>query len=530
MTATAPPQTRRPLRPRPRPRRSPRLLQHLWGDRRRALAAALGVPLVAGVLVGMVMPRGPVTSAQALTVIVLGILVGFTAGLVLRSRWAMLLSPVVHVATFELVRLGAEGPTVDRIGFTGMALMALLLGRGVHGLLGLLPMVLAGAYGAALARRLTGQPEPDGTAARTFRYLRRVVTALASAGVLLLAVAVAWPASTPPITGPEGDPLPGSIAELTTVELGGVEQPILLRGHSIDAPVLLVLHGGPGGSSLGVTPVLLAELEEHFVVVGWDQPGAGTSYPLLEPTQDLTVERMLSDTLELTDHLRARFDEERIYVLGESWGSTLGALAVQERPDLFHAYVGAGQMVDQLETDLRLYRQALEFIEETGDPQMEAAIEAMGAPPYEQISGNALDLSAQVDRLAPSYTPPPAYQERGSGLGPMGVLAPEYGLIDKVNVLRGLFDSFAIFYPRVQGEIDLRVLAPELDVPVYVIEGDHEHPARYDLAVEWFDALDAPSKQLFTVDAAGHPVVFERFDETKRILTTIVLPETYPEN
>jgi hypothetical protein len=72
--------------------------------------------------------------------------------------------------------------------------------------------------------------------------------------------------------------------------------------------------------------------------------------------------------------------------------------------------------------------------------------------------------------LAPSYTPPPAYQERGSGLGPMGVLAPEYGLIDRVNVLRGLFDSFAIFYPRMQGEIDLRVLAPELDVPVYVIE------------------------------------------------------------
>jgi proline iminopeptidase len=530
MTATVPPQTRSLRRSQPHPSRSRRVLQLLWEDRRRALAAALGVPAVAGVLVGIVMPRGPVTAVQGLTVILLGILVGFAAGLVLRSRWAMLLAPVVHVAAFELVRLGAEGPTVDRVGFTGMAFMALILGRGVHGLLGLLPMVLAGAYGAALARRLTKQPEPDGTVARTVRYLRRGVTALASAGVLLLAVAVAWPASTPPITGSDGDPLSGSIAELTTVELGGVEQSILLRGHSVDAPVLLILHGGPGGSALGVAPVLFAELEEHFVVVSWDQPGAGTSYPLLEPTEDLTVERMLSDTLELTDHLRDRFDEQRIYVLGESWGSTLGTLAVRQRPELFHAYVGAGQMVDQLETDLRLYRQAVEFIAETGDPQMEAAIEAMGEPPYEQISGSALDLSAQVDRLAPSYAPPPAYQERGSGLGPMGVLAPEYGLIDKVNVLRGLFDSFAVFYPRIQGEVDLRVLAPELEVPVYVIEGEHEHPARYDLAVEWFDGLDAPSKQLFTVDAAGHPVVFERFDETQRILTTIVLSETYPEN
>lgn len=263
---------------------------------------------------------------------------------------------------------------------------------------------------------------------------------------------------------------------------------------------------------------------------GWDQPGAGKSYALLEPTRDMTVERMVSDTIELTDYLRERFDEERVYVLGESWGSTLGVLAVQQRPERFHAYIGVGQMVDQLETDMRLYRQALTYIEQTGDEAMEAAVIAMGEPPYERITGSALDLSAHVDKLAPPYTAPPAYLERGGGVGPMGVLAPEYALMDRVNGLRGLFDSFAGFYPRVQGEVDLRVIAPALDVPVYVIEGAHEHPARSDLAVEWLDALDAPSKQLFTVDSAGHPVVFERFDETQPILTTIVLPETYPQN
>lgn len=367
---------------------------------------------------------------------------------------------------------------MDRIGLSGMAFMALILGRGVHGLLGLLPMVLGGAYGAALARRLTSEAAPDRTGARAARYVRRGVAALASAGVVVLAVAVAWPPSTPPILGADGHPLPGSIAELTTVELGGVDQAVLLRGRSMDNPVLLVLHGGPGGSALGVAPVLLAELEEDFVVVGWDQPGAGKSYPLLEPTRDITVERMLADTIELTDYLRERFDEERIYVLGESWGSTLGVLAVRQHPERFHAYIGAGQMVDQLETDLRLYRQALTYIEDTGDTEMEEAIIAMGEPPYDRISGSALDLSAQIDKLGTPYTAPAAYRERGAGMGAMGVLSPEYGLIDKVNVFRGLFDSFAVFYPRVQGEVDLRVVAPAREVPVYVIEGEHEHPAR----------------------------------------------------
>lgn len=503
-------------------------LSWLWHDRWRALTIALGVPSVAGLLVALAMPRGPVTATQALTVVAVGAVVGVTSGLVMRSRWAMLLAPVLHVIVFEVARLGAEGPTVDGVGFSGMALMALILGRGVHGLFGLLPMVVGGAYGAALGRRLTARTDTGETAHRASLYVRRAVAGLGVLAVLVLATAAAWPASTPAILGPDGGPEPASIAELTTVELGGVDQAVLLRGRNVANPVLLVLHGGPGGSALGITPTLFRELEEDFIVVSWDQPGAGRSYPLLEPTSELTVERLVADTIELTDHLRERFDEERIYVLGESWGSTLGVLAVREHPERFHAYVGAAQMVDQLDTDLRIYHQALAHIEETGDPAMEQAIASMGEPPYEHISGSALDLSAQIDKLAPAYTPPAAYQARGAELGPMGVFASEYGFIDKVNVFRGLFDSFAVLYPRVQGEVDLRELAPALDVPVYLIEGEHEHPARLEPALEWFHALDAPSKQLFTVDSAGHPAVFERFDETRRILTSHVLPETYP--
>jgi pimeloyl-ACP methyl ester carboxylesterase len=509
-----------------------RRLRRPWtlggGDRRLAVAVAVGTPAATGALVALVMPRGPITALHALAVVLLGVLVGVVAGVTLRSRWAMLLAPVVHVAVFELGRIGAEGPTVDRIGLSGMALLALVLGRGVHGLLGLVPMVLGAAYGAGLARRSRAAPGANGALRRAGRYAGRGVAALTTVAMVALAVAVAWPAATPPILGADGNPLPGSIAELTRVELGGVEQAVLLRGQSVDNPVLLQLHGGPGGANLGSVRAMLGDLEEDFVVVGWDQAGAGKSYGALEPTSALTVDRMVDDTIELTNYLRERFDEERIYILGESWGSTLGVLAASRHPQLYHAFVGSGQMVDQLETDLRLYQQALEHIERTGDTAMEASITAVGEPPWDRITGNALDLAGHVERLGTPYTPPAAYAERGAPLGPVSVRASEYSLIEKVNVVRGLFDTFAVLYPRVQGEIDLRVMAPQLDVPVYLIEGRYEHPARYDLAVEWFQLLDAPRRQLFTLDRAGHAVAFERFDETHRIMTTIVLPETYP--
>ena len=44
-----------------------------------------------------------------------------------------------------------------------------------------------------------------------------------------------------PIEGPDDQPLAVSVAELTTVELGGHEQSLMIRGVRDDAPVLLWL-------------------------------------------------------------------------------------------------------------------------------------------------------------------------------------------------------------------------------------------------------------------------------------------------
>ena len=95
----------------------------------------------------------------------------------------------------------------------------------------------------------------------------------------------------------------------------------------------------------------LSALEKHFTVVTWDQRGSGTSYAELDLTETVSLDGYVSDTIELTNYLRDRVDKDDIYLLGQSWGTTLGVLAVQERPDLYRAFVGAVQMVSQLATD-----------------------------------------------------------------------------------------------------------------------------------------------------------------------------------
>lgn len=76
----------------------------------------------------------------------------------------------------------------------------------------------------------------------------------------------------------------------------------------------------------------------------------GKSYPALDPATTVTLDGSIDDTIAVTDHLRDRFGQERIFLLGQSWGTTLGVLAVQEHPEVYEAFIGVGQMVSPLET------------------------------------------------------------------------------------------------------------------------------------------------------------------------------------
>lgn len=487
-----------------------------WG---LGTAVALSSVVLTGCVSAWLIPNGPITTTHVWLVMLASLVTGLVAGWGLRSPWAMLLAPLVYVLCFELVRPSGVVPTTGALRLdNSYGILALLVGRGFHGLVALLPLMLGAGLGVFFTRSSSDH------------------TWLKAAPLVILAVLVAglaiWngiPAHTPPIVGADGQPVPGSIAELTAVSLGGQEQTIMIRAHSADRPVLLYLSGGPGQSDLPYSRVLLEDFTQDFVVVSWDQRGTGKSYPALHPTSAVTLEQAVADTIELTNYLRQRFAEEKIYLLGESWGTTLGVLAVQQRPDLYYAWIGSGQMVSQRETDRQLYRDVLALAERTSNGELTAQMVAYGEPPYADTPYPNAVVMGYYPQLEQPYTPPQGYINRGTAahLGPWGIMGSEYSLVDKVNVLRGLIDMFSLMYPQLQG-IDFRQDVPKLEVPVYILDGAAELPARRDLALEWYDQLEAPQKQLYTFDNAGHSVAFEQFAALHQILTGTVLPDTYP--
>ena len=148
--------------------------------------------------------------------------------------------------------------------------------------------------------------------------------------------------STPKIKDENGKVMENSIAKLESVDLNTRSEWISIRGQNKKNPVLLFLAGGPGGSQMAAVRHELSELEKHFVVVVWDQPGSGKSYSV--GNENLTVNTYIEDGLALTEYLRNQFKQEKIYLVGESWGSTLAIFLASKSPDYYHAIIGTGQM------------------------------------------------------------------------------------------------------------------------------------------------------------------------------------------
>jgi len=217
-------------------RRSVRsVLPWFWSNRLAGFLVAAGLAAASALVAAWVTPRGPITASQALGSIAFALFVGMGSGLVTGSRWTMLLTPIVFIAVFESGRLSVAGPTVDGIQLGSIyGVLAFVLGRGLHGVLVLLPMALGARYGVEAASRLGRTRSPR-------LRLGWVPTGAVTVAVLALVIAIALPGTTAPIIAADDRPVAGSIAELRTVRIGGHDQTVMIRGRHADDPVILYL-------------------------------------------------------------------------------------------------------------------------------------------------------------------------------------------------------------------------------------------------------------------------------------------------
>jgi pimeloyl-ACP methyl ester carboxylesterase len=342
---------------------------------------------------------------------------------------------------------------------------------------------------------------------------------------IFLSVLLAWsPGKPKPFLDENGNLLAGSISEKIHVDINGVEQGMFIKSKDSSNPVLLFVHGGPGMPEYWLTQRYPTGLEDHFTVVWWEQRGAGLSYSPDIPAGTMTAEQFVSDTLEVTRYLRQRFGQEKIYLMAHSWGSYIGIQAVEREPQLFHSYIGIGQVSHQVQSEQIAYEYALEYYKQNGDADMVKKLEA--APPTMTVP-----LPANYEALRDAYM-------HGAGIGTTremdsvvtGIFLPswqfrEYTLGEKINLWRGKFHSrsreFSL-WDKVQ-VTDLTRQVTELEVPAYFLHGKYDYTCAYPLVKDYFEKLDAPVKGFYTFENSAHSPMFEEPEKVRQILLEDVL-------
>lgn len=299
------------------------------------------------------------------------------------------------------------------------------------------------------------------------------------------------------------------------VRLNGARQWVAIRGQDRNNPVLLYLHGGPGGTISGVSYSFQRPWEEYFTVVQWDQRGFGRSAIDGEKLRGtVTRAQLVDDTIALIEHLRRKFHQRRIILVGHSWGSLLGAEVARRRPDLLHAYVGFGQ-VTGWESNFVATRDAIGRIaQRRGDLALAAEVAAMGDPP----SGQDVEaLNAWMAKVQHPVLPlhGAIYNARGGGDIARWTLltalaSPDIGLGEIFGMLGGSDEWRAPLIRSAAGWDFRRTLGTHFMVPMIFVSGRYDLQAPTEAAVALSAEICSPYTEMVVIDDAAHYLVNEQ--------------------
>ena len=263
-------------------------------------------------------------------------------------------------------------------------------------------------------------------------------------------------------------------------------------------------------------------LEEHFIVVNWDQRGAGKSYSKKIATESLNTEQYISDCVELVKILMNRFKKKKIYIMGHSWGSVLGTYVVQRHPEFFYAYIGIGQVANMIQNEQISYKFVYDRAKETNNDKALKKLEEI--QPYDGKDFKKIKIQRKwLTKFKGSvYNFKSEWDMMKYGLG-----SPEYSLRDFIKFFKGSKFTIDAMLEQLT-EVDFFTEVPELKVPIYICQGRHDYQTPFELAERFFNQVKAPKKKFIWFENSAHSPIFEESEKFNSVLINEVLKDTYP--
>ena len=279
--------------------------------------------------------------------------------------------------------------------------------------------------------------------------------------------------------------------------INGIRQFARIKGKDVSKPLLLFLHGGPGGSLMQKFDNLSGKLQQHFVVVHWDQRETGETLRLNKTTQPLTLQLFYDDTHDLVDSLLKKFSKPKLYLIGYSWGSGLGFYIADKYPELLYAYLPVSPVIDGRRSD---------------SISLSMLKEEMGKKAREELS---------VVKI-PFQNGEQLYYHR------KWLLKHEGQQLLGITFRKTFVEAWAATWFDVwsrSNAVNLFQSLPVVKCPIYFFAGKNDYNTNCSITSEYFNIITSPKKDLFLFRDAGHGLPETHSDEFQNIIIKVILPQ-----
>ncbi|WP_017688988.1 alpha/beta hydrolase [Paenibacillus sp. PAMC 26794] len=319
--------------------------------------------------------------------------------------------------------------------------------------------------------------------------------------ILMVIVALIFPTWTPKIKGEN------SISMLEQVEINGTGHEVMIRGVDRTNPILIFVHGGPGCSEIPYVRKYQKELEQHFTVVHYDQRGSGKSYHFFENYSNLTTDILVDDLLALRNYVSKELGQEKVILIGHSFGTYIGMKAAAKAPTQFHAYIGIGQMANTLQSELESLEYTYEQAKQAGNAEDVKKLELIRSS-IEQ--GKELTPRILLQKYGGAARLIHENRDYISGF----LFNPEYNGLDMIRFYTGMFSSQDILLKEAFDQ-NLPDIVDHLEIPTYFVTGKYDYMTTANAARDYFDVLDAPIKDFIVFNESAH---YPQFEEKEKFV------------
>lgn len=101
------------------------------------------------------------------------------------------------------------------------------------------------------------------------------------------------------------------------------------------------------------------------------------------PLETLTIRNYIEDVHNIVTFLKEEFQQEKIYLLGHSFGGGLGVLYLLEHEENIQKFVSAGGALSTASIEKNGYQTTLKLAEKADNQEAIERLKTLGPPPYE---------------------------------------------------------------------------------------------------------------------------------------------------